>query len=152
MKSGVLHPYDAKIIQDKYSDVISAIWISNHGGRQLDGGVGTGDALPHIMNILGTEPQKKPQIPVIIDGGITRGIDLLKGLLLGAQVVCVGRPILYALAADGEKGAELGLKILKDQLENSMALAGVQSCETIGESTKCLIHEQGREEFLLSKM
>jgi len=70
---------------------------------------------------------------LIIDGGVRRGSHIIKALSLGANAVSIGRPYLYGLAAGGEKGVDLVLKILKDELERNMALAGVQRISDLSE-------------------
>lgn len=153
---GVMHPWDALKAEQAGC---SAVWISNHGGRQLDGGVGTADSLPHVVKALERKQKSSSgetlstQIPIIVDGGITRGTDVLKALLLGAAVVCVGRPLLWALAVGGEKGAALGLSILHDELKSCMALSGVPSADqaTLGFGRENrLLAVRGEEDFSLS--
>merc|ERR1712012_155163 len=76
---------------------------------------------------MGVAAAVNGRVPVIMDGGVRRGSDILKGLALGASVVCVGRPLLWALAAGGERGALLGFDILREELSTAMALSGVPS-------------------------
>ncbi|KAJ1679443.1 Hydroxyacid oxidase 1 [Spiromyces aspiralis] len=109
----------------------SAIIVSNHGGRQLDGTLASIDALPEIVEAAGN------RIEVYMDGGVRTGTDIIKALALGAQAVFVARPILYGLAYNGEDGARLTLRLLQDELELGMALAG---CRTIDEIGSHLIH------------
>jgi 4-hydroxymandelate oxidase len=95
--------------------------VSNHGGRQLDTAPATLDVLPEVMDALAAHGHR---IEVLMDGGVRRGTDVLKALALGARAVLVGRPVLWGLAADGEAGAALALRLLRDELDLAMALAG----------------------------
>jgi L-lactate dehydrogenase (cytochrome)/(S)-mandelate dehydrogenase len=113
---GVEHPLDAARLADMGVD---AVWISNHGGRQLDGALATADALPSIAKALAGK------VDVIIDSGVRRGVDVLKARALGAQAVAVGRAVLYGAAVAGEAGARHALQILLDELQLSMKLSGV---------------------------
>lgn len=115
---GVEHPLDAARLVTLGLDVV---WISNHGGRQLDGAVATVDALPAIARELAGKAE------LIIDSGVRRGVDILKARALGAQVVAVGRAVLYGAAVAGEAGARHALQILIDELQLSMKLSGVGS-------------------------
>lgn len=102
--------------------------VSNHGGRQLDQTGGTIEALPEVVAGAGG------RIPVLIDGGIRRGTDVLKALALGAKAVLVGRPYCYGLAAFGAPGVERVLQILRSELVNNMGLCGVGSLKEIDRS------------------
>jgi isopentenyl diphosphate isomerase/L-lactate dehydrogenase-like FMN-dependent dehydrogenase len=113
----------------------SAIIVSNHGGRQLDGAPATVRALPPIVEAVDGRAE------VYLDGGIRRGVDVLKALALGAGAVLVGRPCLWGLAADGEAGVARVLAMLKAELELAMALAGVPSAAAISPS---LVTADGR--------
>jgi 4-hydroxymandelate oxidase len=97
----------------------AGIVVSNHGGRQLDGAIATIDALPDVV------AQVAGRVPVLLDGGIRRGVDVLKALALGATGVLIGRPYLWGLAAAGEVGVRRVLNLLREELELAMALAGV---------------------------
>jgi (S)-2-hydroxy-acid oxidase len=101
------------------------IVVSNHGGRQLNGGVATLDALPEIVAAVGNK------IPVHVDGGIRHGSDVFKALALGADFVWIGRPVLWGLAYKGQEGVELCLKILMDEVRLCMGLAGTVKVEDI---------------------
>ena len=98
-----------------------ALVVSNHGGRQLDGAVATLDALPSVVAAI------NGRIPVLLDGGVRRGSDIVKALALGAQGVMLGRATLYGAAAAGEAGASRAIAILKDELMRTMQLCGVPS-------------------------
>jgi 4-hydroxymandelate oxidase len=106
------------------------VWVSNHGGRQLDTAMAGIDALPAIAEAVGGRAL------LVVDGGVRRGVDVLKGLALGADLVAVGRPVLWGLAANGAEGVARVLEILRDELSLSMALAG---CRSIGEITADLV-------------
>jgi isopentenyl diphosphate isomerase/L-lactate dehydrogenase-like FMN-dependent dehydrogenase len=102
--------------------------VSNHGGRQLDAVGGTIEALPEVVE------GAAGKIPVLIDGGIRRGTDVIKALALGAKAVLIGRPYCYGLAAFGGPGVERVLNILRAELVNNMGLAGVGSLQQIDRS------------------
>ncbi len=106
----------------------SGIIVSNHGGRQLDHVGGTIEALPEVVE------GARGRIPVLIDGGIRRGTDILKALALGAKAVCIARPYLWGLAAFGQPGVERVLHLLKTELALDMALAGVPNLGAIDRS------------------
>lgn len=95
-----------------------AIVVSNHGGRQLDGGVATLDALPSIVSVVAQRAE------VWVDGGIRRGVDIVKALALGARAVLVGRATLFGACAAGEPGARRALAILQEELVRAMRLCG----------------------------
>ncbi|MNV84331.1 (S)-mandelate dehydrogenase [compost metagenome] len=97
---------------------VDAIWVSNHGGRQLDGAIAAVDALPEVVQAVGG------RVPVLIDSGVRRGVDVVKALALGAQAVAIGRATLYGVAAAGEAGAERALQILTEELKRAMQLCG----------------------------
>ena len=96
----------------------SGIWVSNHGGRQLDGAVPTAQALPEVVKAI------EGQVPVVVDGGIRSGTDALAALALGASAVFLGRPVIWGLATDGQAGAERVVADVTDQLRHAMGLAG----------------------------
>jgi len=128
---GILRADDASRAVDVGCD---GIWVSNHGGRQLDTAVAGIDALPEVAGAVGDRAL------LVVDGGVRRGIDILKGLALGADLVAVGRPILWGLAVDGADGVRRIIEIARDELSLVMALAG---CRSIGEITPDLIAESG---------
>lgn len=107
----------------------SGIWVSNHGGRQLDGGPAAFDVLPSIARVV----EKK--VPIIFDSGVRRGQHIFKALASGADVVGIGRPILYGLALGGAQGVESVLSYFKRELEMVMQLAGAQTVEDIKNTT-----------------
>lgn len=100
---------------------MAGVIVSNHGGRQLDGAPATIDALPEVVRAVAG------RCPVLVDGGIRCGSDVLIALGLGADAVLVGRPILWGLAAGGEAGVRSVLELLRDELSLSMAMAGCPS-------------------------
>jgi isopentenyl diphosphate isomerase/L-lactate dehydrogenase-like FMN-dependent dehydrogenase len=119
---GILNAEDARTAVDRGA---SAIVVSNHGGRQLDGVIATLDALPDVVDAAGGK------VPVLMDGGIRRGSDILKALALGAKAVQVGRPPLWGLGAFGQPGVERVLWMLGAELKLDMALAGCPNLAAI---------------------
>jgi (S)-2-hydroxy-acid oxidase len=107
---------------------VDAIVVSNHGGRQLDGVPSTLEVLPEITDAV------RGKIPVIFDGGISRGSDVFKAIALGADLCLVGRSALWGLAWDGQKGVEGVLHILERELSRTMALMGVKNVKDITRS------------------
>lgn len=103
----------------------SGVLVSNHGGRQLDRALPTADALPEVVAAIGGSA------PVLVDGGIRSGLDVLAALALGADAVLVGRPILRALMADGEQGVTRALETFRHELAHSMRLAGATALAEI---------------------
>lgn len=120
---GVLHPDDARRAIDLG---VSAIIVSNHGGRQIDGVLPTAEALVPIVDAT------RRSIPVYVDGGIRSGGDVFRAVALGADAVLIGRPYLWALAAGGQEGVERVLASLGDELAEVMALSG---CRTVADIT-----------------
>ncbi len=106
----------------------SAIIVSNHGGRQLDGAVATVDALVEVVEAVDGRAE------VIVDGGIRRGVDILKALALGAKAVLLGRPVLWGLAVGGKAGVAHVIELLRDELDVAMALSGCASLDDIDPS------------------
>ena len=119
---GILNPQDANRIALMGCD---AVVVSNHGGRQLDGAVATFDALPAVVKAV------NGRIPVLLDGGVRRGSDIVKALAMGAQGVMLGRATLFGAACAGEPGASRALSILKDELVRTMQLCGARSMDQI---------------------
>ncbi len=99
----------------------SGVVVSNHGGRQLDATIPSLGALPEVVEAVGDRAE------VYLDGGVRRGTDVVMALALGARAVLVGRPALYGLAFGGSKGVEQVLEILRDEIENALALLGCRS-------------------------
>lgn len=112
---GVLHPDDARTAFDHGAD---AVWVSNHGGRQMDRTVAPIDIIGQIRAAVG------PQHPLILDSGIRSGLDVVAALAAGADFVHIGRAFLYGLMAGGQAGVERVLQILSDETRNAMQLLG----------------------------
>ncbi|MGB5811847.1 MAG: alpha-hydroxy acid oxidase [Polyangiales bacterium] len=129
---GVVRPDDARRAIEHGAD---GLVVSNHGGRQLDTSVATIEALPDIAAEVGGETL------LLLDGGIRRGTDVLKAIALGASAVLVGRPVLWGLAAGGAAGVELALRLLGDEIDLAMALAG---CRTLHDISADLLAERRR--------
>jgi 4-hydroxymandelate oxidase len=107
---------------------IQGIVVSNHGGRQLDGVPAAIDVLPSVVDAV------QGRTEVLLDSGVRRGTDILKALALGAKAVLVGRPYVWGLAAAGQSGVSRVLEILREELENAMALAGCSAAADIDRS------------------
>lgn len=114
---GVLHPADAR---QAVTEGVDGLIVSNHGGRTLDSTVSTAWALPRVVAAV------EGRVPVLVDGGLRRGTDVLKALALGASAVLVGRPQVHALAAQGALGVAQMLRLLQDELIAAMALSGAR--------------------------
>lgn len=108
-----------------YHHGINGIVVSNHGGRQLNGALATIDCLPEVVEAVGGK------IPIHVDGGIRHGTDIFKALALGADFCWVGRPALWGLAYKGQQGVELMIKLLSDEIQLCMALAGTIKVDDI---------------------
>ena len=122
---GVLDPEDARTaVKEGFSGIV----VSNHGGRTLDTVPAAIEVLPGIAEAV------ERQVPILLDGGIRRGTDILKALALGANAVMVGRPVLHGLAAAGATGVAHVLKILRAELEIAMALTGRPTLSSIDRS------------------
>jgi isopentenyl diphosphate isomerase/L-lactate dehydrogenase-like FMN-dependent dehydrogenase len=121
---GILTAEDAILAAEHGAD---AVVVSNHGGRQLDGVPASLDALPEVVEAVGE------RVEVLVDGGVRRGIDVLKALALGARAVLSGRAVLWGLAADGEHGAARVLELLRDEIESGLKLLG---CARPGDVTR----------------
>ncbi|XP_046636059.1 hydroxyacid oxidase 1-like [Daphnia pulicaria] len=122
---GILRPDDAELA---VQHGVSAIGVSNHGGRQLDGVQATIDALPAIVK------QVNGRCEVFLDGGVTKGTDVLKALALGAKMTFFGRPTLWGLAHSGEEGVKNIIQLLKTEIDVAMALSGCSSVDEIDSS------------------
>jgi L-lactate dehydrogenase (cytochrome) len=119
---GVMSVADARRAADMGID---AIWLSNHGGRQLDGSRAPFDQVREIQDAVGG------RIEIVCDGGVRRGTHVLKALCAGASAASGGRLYLYALAAAGQPGVERAIGILKDEIERGMKLMGVTSVDQL---------------------
>ena len=120
---GILSPEDAKIAIERGVD---GIVVSNHGGRQLDGTPATLDALPRVAEAVAQ------RIPVLLDGGVRRGVDVVKALALGADACLIGRPQLWGLAVGGEAGVAHVLDIFRSEIDRVMGLCGISRVADIG--------------------
>ena len=120
---GILHPSEAKIAVDHGVD---GVIVSNHGGRQLDGAAATVDALPAVVEAIGG------RIPVLLDGGVRRGADVVKALALGAQACLIGRPQLWGVAVAGEDGVAHVLEIYRHEIDRVLGLCGLTRIADIG--------------------
>jgi len=127
---GILRSEDA---QRSVQVGCDGLFVSNHGGRQLDGAVAPLDALPGIVAAVPTD------FPVLLDGGVRRGTDVLKALALGARCVFVGRPAMYGLAAGGQAGAVKALELLRREIDTDLALLGCPDLRQL--NTDYLIRE-----------
>jgi len=119
---GILHPLDA---QEALARGVDGLIVSNHGGRQLDGAVSGIEALPAIVEVV------KGRIPVLVDGGIRRGSDIVKAIGLGAKACLIGRPHLWGLSVAGEDGVAHVIQTLRYGMIRSMGLMGVESIDGI---------------------
>lgn len=122
---GVLHPDDARRAFDAGVD---AVMVSNHGGRQVDGAIGSLDALARIREAVGPEPT------VLLDSGIRGGADVVKAMACGADAVTLGRPHLYGLAIAGRRGVGEVLDNLLAEIDLTMSLSGMRSWDDADET------------------
>jgi 4-hydroxymandelate oxidase len=124
---GIAHPDDARLAIEHD---IGAIIVSNHGGRQLDSVLATIELLPPIAEAVGK------RIPIIVDGGIRHGTDIVKAISFGASAVAVGRPVLWGLATAGAEGVSQVLELLRTELTRALILCG---CHSLGDVTRDLV-------------
>lgn len=127
---GIMTPEDAELA---IKAGVDGIFISNHGGRQLDGAQATIEVLPSIVNVV------RKRCPIFVDGGFRTGAEVLIALALGADMVFVGRSPLWGLASYGEEGAYAVLKILQDELKRAMMLCG---CSKLSDINKNIVIER----------
>ncbi|HET7573903.1 MAG TPA: alpha-hydroxy acid oxidase [Solirubrobacterales bacterium] len=120
---GVLASEDAELAIEHGA---AGVVVSNHGGRQLDRSLPTADALPEVVEAV------EGRAPVLVDGGVRRGIDVATAIALGASAVMVGRPALWGLAAAGRQGVEQVLGMLRQELELTLALCGCRRPAELG--------------------
>jgi 4-hydroxymandelate oxidase len=132
---GIVHPEDAKLALRHGAD---AVLVSNHGGRQLDTVPATIDLLPAIVDAT------DGRIPLLLDGGIRRGTDVLKALALGADAVAIGRPVLWGVALAGEAGVAQVLEMLRSELNRALTLCG---CSSVRDLTPDLLQVRAVEEL-----
>jgi L-lactate dehydrogenase (cytochrome) len=112
--------------------------VSNHGGRQLDHAPSSISVLPGVVDAVGSE------LEVYMDGGIRRGVDVLKALALGARACLSGRALVYGLAAGGEAGAVRAMSLLVEELRLAVTLAGCRSVRELDRSWLTTTHETER--------
>jgi 4-hydroxymandelate oxidase len=122
---GIIDPEDAR---RAVAEGVAGIGVSNHGGRSLDTAAATIDALPAVVEKV------EGRVPVLLDGGVRRGTDVLKALARGASAVMIGRPFLYGLGVAGADGVERVVTILRQELEIGMALTGRSSLAALDRS------------------
>jgi 4-hydroxymandelate oxidase len=122
---GVLNPEDA---DRAAKEGVAGIIVSNHGGRNLDTVPATIDALPLVVEKVAG------RMPVLVDGGIRRGTDVLKALALGANAVLIGRPYLFGLSVGGDAGVTKVIRILQTELQIAMALTGRTTIGSVDKS------------------
>jgi len=120
---GVLHPGDALAAVDHGMD---GVFVSNHGGRQVDGAIATMDALPAIVEAVAG------RVPIVLDSGVRSGADVFRALALGASAVGLGRPYVWGLATGGEQGTREVIRNLRADFDLTMGLSGVASVRDIG--------------------
>ena len=120
---GIQHPDDAR---EAVKRGIDGIVVSNHGGRQVDGAIGSLDALPAIAEAAGND------LAILFDSGIRSGSDAIKALALGADAVCLGRPYIWGLALEGQAGVEAVLKMVLAELDLTLALCGYTAPDQLG--------------------
>jgi isopentenyl diphosphate isomerase/L-lactate dehydrogenase-like FMN-dependent dehydrogenase len=104
---------------------IDGLIVSNHGGRAENSGRGTIESLPEVVDAIGG------QIPILVDGGFRRGVDIFKALAIGADAVCIGRPYLWGLSSFGQEGIETVLDLLRRELIMMMQQAGTTNLAAI---------------------
>ena len=119
---GIMNSEDA--IKIKYSGA-DAIQVSNHGGRQLDSATAAINALPNIRKKIGKE------FPIIFDSGIRSGSDILRALAFGADFVMLGRPLMYAVGADGARGLRRIINLIKEELSTNLGLVGLTNINDV---------------------
>ncbi|MFL5900017.1 MAG: lactate 2-monooxygenase [Solirubrobacterales bacterium] len=119
---GIQHPDDA---HEAVKHGLDGIVVSNHGGRQVDGAIGSLDALPAIAEAAGND------LTILFDSGIRSGSDAIKALALGADAVCLGRPYIWGLALEGQAGVETVLKMVLAELDLTLALCGYTALDQL---------------------
>jgi len=132
---GVISPEDAALCCDPAIG-LSGIFVSNHGGRQLDGCEAPSDVLGEICDVVAG------RMPVLVDGGVRRGKDVFRALALGATAVFVGRPAHWGLGLGGQDGVERVLHCLREELQRVMILSG---CPTVDDITRAHVRHVGQQ-------
>jgi 4-hydroxymandelate oxidase len=126
---GITHPADARLAVDAGA---AGLIVSNHGGRTLDTVPATASLLPAVAQAVGGD------VPLLVDGGIRRGTDVLKAVALGASAVLVGRPVVHGLANAGATGVAHVIRLLRDELEIAMALTG---CVSLASASDTIVNQ-----------
>ena len=126
---GIQHPSDALQAIDRG---MNGVIVSNHGGRQVDGAIGSLDALPAVVHAVAG------RVPVLFDSGIRGGADIFKALALGANAVCIGRPYVYGLAIGGSAGVQEVIQNMIAELDLTLGLAG---CSSLAELSPDLLQQ-----------
>jgi (S)-2-hydroxy-acid oxidase len=137
---GIYTPEDVRIAATY--PFVRGLVVSNHGGRQLDGGPATLEALPDCVEAVRSVNLSRPpesKLEIAIDGGIRRGSDIFKCLALGADFCFVGRLAIWGLAYNGQKGVERALELLQEELETCMKLAGCNNLAEIGPESLAIV-------------
>lgn len=126
-------------IRDMVSVGVDAVSVSNHGGRNLDGVASAISALPRVVDAAAGD------LDVLVDGGIRRGVDVVRALALGAKAVLMGRPYMYGLAAGGQRGVERVLELIRNEIHIAFAFTG---CLSVDEVTRDILQTQEDRRFL----
>lgn len=126
---GILHPADAELALEQGAD---GLIVSNHGGRQIDGGIASLDALPAVVDAV------NGRMPVLFDSGVRGGADVFKAIALGATAVCLGRPYVYGLAIAGQRGVEEVMGNVLAEFDLTMGLAG---CRDVREARRGFVEQ-----------
>lgn len=138
---GILDVDDARIAQAEGAD---GVILSNHGGRQLDGAIAPLRVLPEIVDAVG-------DLPVMLDGGVRRGTDVLKAFALGAKFVFVGRPFLFGAAIAGQAGVEHAIRILESEVGRDLGLMGATSLSALSSASVRAIREDGARHSVVAR-
>lgn len=130
---GIMHPDEAR---EAVAAGVDGIIVSNHGGRQLDGAMPSIEALPWAVEAVAGK------IPVLLDGGVRRGADVVKALALGASACLIGRPALWGLAAAGEQGVAHVLEIFRREIDRVLTLCGVEDFRQLRANTSAVVYRR----------
>ena len=134
MVKGIRAAEDARLCVEHGVD---GVYVSNHGGRQIDGTLSAIETLPEMVDAVGDRAE------VYFDSGVRRGADVLRALALGARAVLIGRPFLWGLAVDGEAGVSKVVDLLRQEFDRAMGSCGVRSVAEISRSLVALPGESG---------
>ena len=142
---GIMNPADAILAVEVGAD---AVWVSNHGARQLDTAPATVEALPVIVRAVREasaarrDGGRRRKCEIYLDGGVTRGTDVFKALALGADAVFVGRPVLWGMAHSGEEGVRHVLQLLRDEFEMALRLTGCLNLDDVHSEGRSMVMHQ----------